>query len=77
MSQIGDDVEAIQTTIEGSPHAHVETTTLSSTTTKEQQDPTGSLDAMPSNNDATDHVTLTSKRRTLPLSLNDMNPPDI
>lgn len=64
MSQIGEDVEAIQPRIESSPHTHAETTTSTS-------------DATPSNNGATDHATLTSKGRTLPLSLSDMNPPDI
>ncbi|XP_030578824.1 paraneoplastic antigen Ma3 homolog [Archocentrus centrarchus] len=77
MSQIGEDVEAIQPVAEDSPHTHVETITLSSPTIKERQDPTIFLNATPSSKGATDHVTLTSKGRTLPLSLTDMNPPDI
>ncbi|XP_054869381.1 uncharacterized protein LOC129349608 [Amphiprion ocellaris] len=77
MSQIGEDVEAMQHTTEESSPADVETTVLSPPAHKEQQSHTSISDVTPSNNGATDHVSLTNGTRAPSLSVSDLNPPDI
>ena len=77
MSQIGEDVEAMQHTTEESSPTHVETTVLSPPAHKEHQSHTSFSDVTPSNNGATDHVPLTNGKRAPSLSVSDLNPPDI
>lgn len=75
MSQIGEDVEAMQHTTEESSPAQVETTVVSPPTLKGQQPHTSFSDMTPSNNG--DSVPLTNGKRAPSLSVSDLNPPDI
>ncbi|XP_043096915.1 zinc finger CCHC domain-containing protein 18-like [Puntigrus tetrazona] len=77
MSQIGEDVEALQHMAEGSSPTRVETTVLSPPAQEEPQLHTSFSDDTPSNNVATDHVTLTNAKRAPSFSLSDVNPPDV
>lgn len=78
MSQIEEDVEALQPTTGGSPLPHVETTAPSPSAHEEQQLHTPSSAVVTSSsNGATDHGPLTEGKRAPSLLVSDLNPPDI
>ncbi|RXN37019.1 zinc finger CCHC domain-containing 12-like protein [Labeo rohita] len=77
MSQIGEDVEAMQHMTEGSSPTRVETTGLSPFAQGEPQLHPSFPDITPSSKVAIDPVTHTNATRVPSLSLSDVNPPDV
>ncbi|KAL0172982.1 hypothetical protein M9458_033293, partial [Cirrhinus mrigala] len=77
MSQIGEDVEAMQHMTEGSSPTRVETTGLSPFAQGEPQLHPSFPDITPSSKVAIDPVTHTNATRAPSLSLSDVNPPDV
>ncbi|RXN19592.1 zinc finger CCHC domain-containing 12-like protein [Labeo rohita] len=77
MSQIGEDVEAMQHMTEGSSPTRVETTGLSPFAQGEPQLYPSFPDITPSSKVAIDPVTHTNATRVPSLSLSDVNPPDV